>query len=67
MDESLEPDSKVTVKRDAHPEKHFSPSVSTEEGMQIDESEKQLRNAYSSMDDSLDPDSNVTPERDRHP
>jgi hypothetical protein len=32
--------------------------------MQIDESEEQLQNAYSSMDDSLEPGSNVTVERE---
>jgi hypothetical protein len=41
MDESFEPDSNVTVRRDEHAEKQESPSVSTEEGMQIDESEEQ--------------------------
>jgi hypothetical protein len=38
-DESLEPDSIVTVERELHPSKQFSPSISTEEGMQIDESD----------------------------
>jgi hypothetical protein len=35
--------------------------------MQIDESEEQYANAYSSMDESLERDSNVTVERDLHP
>jgi hypothetical protein len=34
-DESREPDSNVTVARDSHPEKPYSPSVSTEEGIEI--------------------------------
>jgi hypothetical protein len=38
IDESLEPDSNVTNERDLHPEKQPRPTVSTEEGMQIDES-----------------------------
>jgi hypothetical protein len=41
IDESFEPDSNVTVERDSHPEKQLLPSFSTEEGMQIDESDEQ--------------------------
>jgi hypothetical protein len=41
IDESFEPDSNVTLERDLHPSKHFLPSISTEEGMKIDESDEQ--------------------------
>jgi hypothetical protein len=37
IDESREPDSKLTVERDSQPEKQDEPSRSTEEAMQIDE------------------------------
>jgi hypothetical protein len=39
---------------------------STEEGMQIDESDEQLSKALHSIHESLEPDSNVIVERDRH-
>jgi hypothetical protein len=67
MDESLESDSNVSVERDLHPEKQFLPSLSTEEGMQIDDSDEQNQNADSPMDESLESDSNVSVERDSHP
>jgi hypothetical protein len=41
MYESLEPDSDVTVEGYWHPLKQVFPSLSTEEGMQIDESDEQ--------------------------
>jgi hypothetical protein len=41
IDESREPDSNVTLERDLHPWKQYLPSFSTEEGMQIDESDEQ--------------------------
>jgi hypothetical protein len=53
----------VTVERDAQEEKHFSPRLSTEEGMQIDESDEQPRNVSSAIGESFEPDSNVTVER----
>jgi hypothetical protein len=62
----LEPDSNVTVERDWHKEKQYLPRRSTDEGMQIDESDEQFKNADSSIDESLEPDSNVTAERDLH-
>jgi hypothetical protein len=40
IDESLESDSNVTVERDSHSRKDELPSVSTEEGIQIDESDE---------------------------
>jgi hypothetical protein len=64
IDESLAPDSNVTVERDSHSLKHQLLSCSTEEGMQIDESDEQKRNADSAIDESREPDSNVTVERD---
>jgi hypothetical protein len=41
----LEPDSNVTVERDRHSEKHCRQSLSTDEGIQIDESDEQPENA----------------------
>jgi hypothetical protein len=41
--------------------------ISTDEGIQIDESEEQARNAYCPIRESLELDSNVTFERVRHP
>jgi hypothetical protein len=66
IDESLEPDSNVTVERELHPEKHPVPRLSTQEGMQINESDKQKENDISAIEESLEPDSNVTVERDSH-
>jgi hypothetical protein len=40
IEESLELDSNVIVERDVHLEKHASLRLSTEEGMQIHESEQ---------------------------
>jgi hypothetical protein len=42
----------VTVERDVHKEKHDLPSISTEEGMKIDESDEQPQNADSAIDES---------------
>jgi hypothetical protein len=64
IDESLEPDSNVTVERDSHPQKHLKSSLSTEDGMQIDESDGQYKNEDSAIDESLEPNSNVIVERD---
>jgi hypothetical protein len=41
IDESFEPDSNVTIERDSHPKKQDLPSILTEEGMKIDESDEQ--------------------------
>jgi hypothetical protein len=43
------------------------PSISTEEGMKIDENNEQPENADSAIDESWEIDSNVTVERDLHP
>jgi hypothetical protein len=56
----------VTVERDPHRQKHHSPTLSTQEGMQIDESDEQSQNADLPIDESLELDSKVTVERDRH-
>jgi hypothetical protein len=66
MDESLDPDSNVTVERDPQLSKQCLPSRSTDEGMQMDERDEQYENANPSMDESLEPDSNVTVDRDLH-
>jgi hypothetical protein len=66
MDKSCESESNSTFEREWHPAKHSVQSVSTEEGMTIDESDEQSRNARSPMNGSREPEPNVTPERDRH-
>jgi hypothetical protein len=40
---------------------------STDEGMEIDESDKQCRKALASMQESVEPDSNVTVESEEQP
>jgi hypothetical protein len=42
----------VTAERDWHAQKQRLPSVSTEEGMQTDESDAQEQNAHSLIDES---------------
>jgi hypothetical protein len=42
----------VTVERDLHPEKHSLPSIWTEEGMKIDESDEHCQNAELAIDES---------------
>jgi hypothetical protein len=54
----------VIVERDLHSLKHDSPIFSTEEGIQIDESDEQLENADHSIDESLESDSNAIVESD---
>jgi hypothetical protein len=56
----------VSIERDLHPWKLDLPSISTEEGMQIDESNGHEQNADSAIDESLEPDSNVTVLREFH-
>jgi hypothetical protein len=65
----FEPDSRVTVEREAHFAKHCRPIVSTEEGTQIDASDGQSENASKPIRDNSEPDSKVTFEgicRDRN-
>jgi hypothetical protein len=56
----------VIVERELHPVKQYSQIFSTEEGIQIDESDEQLRNAEPSIHESLESDSNVIAEREVH-
>jgi hypothetical protein len=42
----------VTLERDRHSEKHFLQSLSTDEGIQIDESDEQQEKAERSMEES---------------
>jgi hypothetical protein len=42
MRERLDPNSKVTVTRERQPQKHEAHILSTDEGMQIDESDEQF-------------------------
>jgi hypothetical protein len=60
----LEPDSNITEERDLAPEKQRWPTVSTEQGMQIDDSERQSWRAFASIRESLERRSNVTDESD---
>jgi hypothetical protein len=57
---SLEPDSKVTVRRHRQPEKAFVERTSTDEGIQTDESNTQAPNAHSGMTRILDGCANAT-------
>jgi hypothetical protein len=54
----------VIVERELHPTKQHSQIVSTEEGIQIDESDEQLQNAKPSIHESLELNSNVIVERE---
>jgi hypothetical protein len=57
----------VTIAPDQYPEKHYSESICIEEGMQIDESDEQSRNAQMSIDRSFGCASNATFDRIQHP
>jgi hypothetical protein len=57
----------MTVESEEHPPKHNCQSCSTEEGMEIDESDEQFRKTPGSRHESLEPDSNVTCESEEHP
>jgi hypothetical protein len=57
----------VIVERELHPEKQQSQIFSTEQGIQIVESDEQSKNAERSIHESLELDSNVIVERDLHP
>jgi hypothetical protein len=61
IDETFDPGSNMTVESEVHSLKHFSPSLSTDAGIQIDESDEQCENAEAPMRESAQPDSNVTP------
>jgi hypothetical protein len=50
--ESPEPVSKVTLESDRHPLKQESPTLTTDEGMQIDESDEQSSKVQRSRDES---------------
>jgi hypothetical protein len=54
----------VIVEREPHPLKQLLPIFSTEEGIQIDNSEQQESNADRSIHESSEPDSNVIIERE---
>jgi hypothetical protein len=56
----------VIVERDLHPLKQSWQIFSTEQGIQIDESDEQLENAEPSIHESLELGSNVIVERDLH-
>jgi hypothetical protein len=59
IQQSREPDSKVTVARSEHWQKQEWPSFSAHDGMQIDRKEH-IPKAESSIRESLEPDSNAT-------
>jgi hypothetical protein len=56
----------VIVEKDVHPEKQHQEIFSTEQGIQIVESDEQLLNALRPIYESLELDSNVIVERDLH-
>jgi hypothetical protein len=60
MTESREPDSNRTIERESHALKQFSHSRLTDDGMKIDESEAQHKNASLSITKSPEPLSNLT-------
>jgi hypothetical protein len=62
--ESLEPDSKMILDRELHPEKYRSPIFSTEEGIQMKESDEQFSNAKTPIRKSVEPDSKVISDKD---
>jgi hypothetical protein len=66
-DESCDPDSKVTTKRDWQSLKQSAEIAVTEDGMQIDESDEQFWNADCPMYESVESGSNVIVARDSHP
>jgi hypothetical protein len=53
----------LIIERRVHPEKQFSKTTSTDDGMQIDESDEQFENASRPIRDNAEPDSNVTEPR----
>jgi hypothetical protein len=53
----------VNAERVSHRQKQYSQSFSTEGGIQIDDSDEQLRNASSSIQKSLEPRSKITQSR----
>jgi hypothetical protein len=57
----------VTSERLLQPEKHFEPTESIDEGMQIDESDEQPENTASSRRESFEPGSNMTVTRQANP
>jgi hypothetical protein len=57
----------VTAERERHPEKQRSQSCSTEEGIDINESEMHSEKTHFSMHKSVEPSSNGTLESERHP
>jgi hypothetical protein len=61
--ESLEPGSNVTVARLSHRKKQFEPTVTTEQGRQIELSDEHSANAAAPITESLEPSSNTTFDR----
>jgi hypothetical protein len=59
-------DSNTTFERAIHPMKQFSPMTVIEEGIRIDESDKQPENARFRIREMCESDSNVIVESDRH-
>jgi hypothetical protein len=68
---SFDPDSNVNDESCVQCSKHFSPRISTEEGIQIDFSDEQRENEYRSIRFNLESDSNVNEEMEeqseKHP
>jgi hypothetical protein len=64
--ESVEPASKVTHESTLQAERHCSPSISTDAGMEIDKRDEQEKNAQDSIRESFEPGSNLTVESALH-
>jgi hypothetical protein len=63
---SCESDANITTERDRQSAKQKPPSLSTAEGMEIDESIEHCKNARGARRDSREPGANVTTDRDPH-
>jgi hypothetical protein len=66
MRDSLQPASNVTLEGLAQASKQHAPSFSTDDGMQIDESDEQDENACDFILESREPASNATLESVSH-
>jgi hypothetical protein len=65
-DANLQPGSNATVESALHPLKQFSQTLSTDAGMQIDESDEHSENANGPIRESFESASNVTLQSPRH-
>jgi hypothetical protein len=66
MATSLESGANVISEREVQPEKQKLQSRSTEEGIEMDQSDEHFEKAHGEIRESREPGSKVTAERDRH-